>query len=119
MNKKKLPFIQLAVIFGSITLMVLLYSWASSPNTASNSSMMEQSMGNMMKMHLKNVTVADLVKPQNGQIEISQGGNSIAGHHNAQYGFLKTMHYLTTATIVILLPFIIAGTVFLGIIWLK
>jgi len=118
MNKKKLPFIQLAAIFGSITLMVLFYSWGSAPSDSSSSSMMEQSMGDMMKMHLENVTVADLVK-QNEQMEVSQGGDSQASHHEAQYGFLKIMHYLTTATMVILLPFIIAGTVFLGIIWLK
>jgi hypothetical protein len=80
--------------------------------------MMEQSMGSMMQMHLENVTVADLIKP-NEQMNVSQGGDSIAGHHEAEYGFLQIMHFLTTATIVILLPFIIAGTVFLGIIWLK
>lgn len=118
MNKKKLPFIQLAVLFGFITFMVLIYSWKSAPRGTPNSSMMEQSMGDMMKMHLENVTVADLVK-QKEQAEVSQGVDSQASHHEAQYGFLKVMHYLTTATIVILLPFIIAGTVFLAIVWLR
>lgn len=118
MNKKKLPFIQLAAIFGLVTLMTLLYSWGSTPSTSPNGGMMEQSMGDMMEMHLENVTVADLVK-QKEQVEVSQGVDSQASHHETQYGFLKIMHYLTTATIVILLPFIIAGTVFLGIIWLK
>ncbi len=118
MNKKKLPFIQLAAIFGLITLIALFYSWGSSPNTMSSPSMMEQSMGSMMKMHLENVTVAELVK-QKQPVQAAQVGDDAASHHNEQYSFLKIMHFLTTATIVILLPFIIAGAVFLGIIWLR
>lgn len=78
--------------------------------------MMGQSMGNMMaSMHLKNINIRDLFY-QKESMNMMQG---MQPHHNNQSGFLIISHYLTTGTIIILLPFIIAGSVFLAILWIK
>lgn len=117
MVKKKRPFIILATIFGAVSLLTLFFTWGYSSNTTSASSMMGQSMGTMMSsMHSSNITVRDLIIQQE-QLEESSVANSQASHHSSQRGFLQTAHIYTTGTIVILLPFILAGTIFLAIIW--
>jgi hypothetical protein len=123
-DKRKLHFFQLVIIFGAITVLALAYAWGNNRGQLSSTSMMGQSMGNMMRsMHLQNVTMGDLLKRQEQQEQ--QAGGSIpsdgshGSHHNGNEGFLEATHLLTTAAIVVMLPFIIAGTVFLAILWLK
>lgn len=117
LNKKKLHFWQLVLTFGAITVLALAASYGY--NRTQQTNMMGLSMGNMMSsMHLKNITVNDLIRQQE-QVEAATGQDSMASHHNNGNGFLKTIHILTTASIIILLPFIVAGTVFLAIIWIK
>ncbi|MFZ5986452.1 MAG: hypothetical protein ACOYWZ_04910 [Bacillota bacterium] len=120
LDKKKLHFWQLVIIFGALTILSLSVSYGF--GYRKQTSMMNESMGGMMRsMHLRNITIGDLIKQQEhaevvlGQKQ-SQNHNS---HHGQSYSFLRAVHYLTTATIVILLPFITAGTIFLAIIWLK
>ena len=116
LDKKKHHFLQLAVIFGAVTIITLLSVWGYKSNVETGMSIMGKSMGNMMQtMHASNITVGDLYQ-QEEQMETATG---MEGHHNNQDEFLKISHFVTTASIVILLPFIIAGAVFLGIIWLK
>ena len=119
LDKKKQHFFQLVFIFGAITAIALTFAWNNSPRMASNMSMMGQSMGNMMSsMHLNNITIDDLIRQQEN-VETAAADNSHSSHHSENNRFLKTVHILTTGTIIILLPFIIAGTVFLTVIWLK
>lgn len=87
---------------------------------AQSGNMMDQSMGSMMSsMHLQEVTLNDLIR-QEEQVETpAADGDEHSGHHSETGGFLETTNKLTTGTIIILLPFIIAGTVFLAIIWFR
>jgi hypothetical protein len=75
-------------------------------------------MGNMMSsMQLKNVTLNDLL---NGQQQDNMSmGSDMSSHHENGSDFMKVSNELTTGTIVVLLPFIIAGAIFLAIIWIK
>ncbi|MCX7922257.1 MAG: hypothetical protein N3B21_09645 [Clostridia bacterium] len=114
-DKKKHHFLQLAVIFGVITLLTLLYAWGSREGTMSNTGMMGASMGSMMQsMHAKNITISDLIKQQE-QTEMASGG--MLSHHEGGSAGIKLSHYLTTGIIIVLLPFIIAGAIFLGVVW--
>jgi hypothetical protein len=81
-----------------------------------NNGMMNDSMGNMMtSMHLGNVSINGLIYQEESQ-EAATGMNS---HHSAEDSELNRIHYFTTLSIIILLPFIVAGTAFLSIVWLK
>lgn len=116
MVKKKMPFIILSAFFGALSLLIIFFTWGNSHSTTIATSMMTQSMGEMMiDMHVSDVTVRELILQQE-KTEAASATENQASHHS-QGGFLKTAHYLTTGTIVILLPFILAGTVFLAIIW--
>lgn len=116
-DKKKLLFWQLVLIFGAITVLALAASYGY--NRPPQGSMMGASMGSMMgSMHLQSATVRDLFRQQE-QVETTIGQDSMTSHHSQESGLLKATHILTTATIVLLLPFIIAGTVFLAILWIK
>jgi hypothetical protein len=124
-KKNRKPFIKLSIIFGMVILITIFYEWGTNWNKMSQSSMMSQSMGDMMSgMKLKDVTMKDLIRQQEmqqgsqnqqsvSQDQQSQGHNS----HHASNGFMGQLHSVTTRTILILLPFIIAGSVFLAIIW--
>lgn len=115
-DKKKLHFIQLATIFAGITVISLLYNWGFKSNAQDKMmSMMGKSMGSMMSsMHLENITLSELFK-QEEQMEAMTGMSS----HHETGNAIKFTHYITTGTIVILIPFIIAGAAFLAVIWLK
>lgn len=119
MQKNKLPFWQLSTIFIMITLLTLgiSYGYGIEQNTGMMSQMMGSSMGNMMgSMHAQNITIPDLIRQQE-MMEAATGQNQDHASHHEDAGPLKTTHYLTTATIAVLLPLILAGTVFLAIIW--
>ncbi|BCN29572.1 hypothetical protein [Anaeromicropila herbilytica] len=116
MAKKKMPFIKLSIVFIIIIMTSLFYSWGYSKNNQ-ESTMMSKSMGDMMgENHLKNITIRDLLV-QEKKSNIDQSKNSTASHHDSGKGLLKLIHNITTITIVALIPFIIAGTIFLVIIW--
>lgn len=138
LDKKKHHFLQLSVIFGAVVIISLLSSWGYRNNVEASMKMMGQSMGKMMQgMHLQNITVSDLVRQQEmmESASASAAGNGMESHHSgsgsgnagteshqSHHGSnsgMETTHFITTATIVILLPFIIAGAVFLMVVWLK
>lgn len=113
-SKKKLHFLQLTFVFTIITIGTLLFNWSSNANLKNSMSMMGQSMGNMMSsMHLKNAKLSDLVTSK------EQTNTSKNMNNETKEGYLKEIHYITTIIIVVLLPFIIGGTVFLAIVWFR
>lgn len=119
LDKKKHHFLQLAFIFGAITIISLMASWGYRNASDASKEMMGQSMGKMMQgMHLQNITIGDLIRQQESAEAASNTG--MESHHAGSGNTgLETGHFMTTAVIVILLPFIIAGAVFLAIVWLK
>lgn len=119
LDKKKIHFWQLAIIFGSITILALINSYINYQGGQAES--MGDTMAKMMGMHLENVTVSDLISRQE-QVEASAqntDAQDMSSHHSGTNSYTNAVHLLAIATIVILLPFIIAGTVFLAIIWLE
>lgn len=118
LDKKKRNFLILVFIFASITMIKLTYDWQFNSN--SSESMMTDSMGNMMSsMHLQNITMEDLIRQQEQMDNTMTVNDEHSNHHSGGNGFMTAIHKLTTGTIVILLPFIIAGTIFLTIVWFK
>ena len=115
-DKKKQHFISLFLIFGVIVLFTLMNEWSKPQPLEAASSMMNDSMGNMMSsMHLGNVSIDDLLYQEASQEEATESSS----HHSAEDSELNRIHYFTTLSIIILLPFIVAGTTFLSIVWLK
>jgi len=116
-DKKKLHFWRLSLIFGTITILALMVAYGyAGPRKEDH---MGTSMGSMMKeSHLRNASISDLIVQQE-QMEKVTGNDSMASHHAGSGSFLGITHTLTTGTVVILLPFIIAGTVFLAIVWFR
>lgn len=115
-NKKKLHFMQLSVIFLSVTILGLAANWGHIREMRSESEMMGMTMGDMMAvMHGSNVTFADMLWPEESMV--SQV--SMTAHHERGRDFITISHYWSTAMIIILLPFILAGSVFLAVSWLK
>lgn len=116
-NKKKLHFYQLSFIFIAVIVIALLYSWGYQGSSKKSESMMTESMGNMMSsMHLKNIKLSDLFKAESASN--STNSNSTA-HHEGTESFKKDIYYITTAVIIVLIPFIAAGCIFLAIVWIK
>jgi hypothetical protein len=67
-KKNRKPFIKLSIIFGMVILITIFYEWGTNWNKMSQSSMMSQSMGDMMSgMKLKDVTMKDLIRQQEMQ----------------------------------------------------
>jgi len=113
-DEKKLHFLRLSVIFTAITIITLLYNWGHSAGMQTTTNMMGQSMGNMMaSMHLKNIKVSDLFTIEEPK------KSSMNEHHEVKKNYIRNIHYATTITILVLIPFIVAGTAFLVIIWIK
>lgn len=116
MAKKKRPFIRLSIVFLLLILASLFYSWGYHKTGKESSMMMDVSMGDMMgENHLKEITIQDLIV-QEEKSEAIQTEDSMASHHDSG-GLMQSIHKITTITIVALLPFIIAGTIFLVIVW--
>ncbi len=115
MAKKKKHFIQLTIVFVFITMLSLFSRWSNVSPDGMQATMMDSSMGGMMSMHLREATIADLLV-QEEQKEASTGQSSHDSHHGEG---LQKLHYLITATIIILLPLIAAGTVFLAAAWFR
>lgn len=122
MAKKKMPFIRLSIVFIIIIILSILYSWGFHRESSSKSGMMDQSMGEMMGgNHLKEITIRDLIvqeeEKKTEQSEAAHSEDSNSAHHDSGGSLLQTLHRISTITIVVLMPFIIAGTIFLMIIW--
>lgn len=117
MAKKKMPFIRLSIVFIIIIIAAIFYSWGFSKKENESGMMMDQSMGDMMgEMHLKDITIRDLIVRED-QSEMVQTDNNSSEHHDSGGSLLKLIHKITTITIIALIPFILAGTIFLMIVW--
>lgn len=114
--KKKVHFLELAFLFGAITLLSLLSQWGYSRPVETGSDMMSGSMGNMMlSMHGSGATLADLFRQEEAS-DTDVSGGSHQSHHSSR---LSLIHYITTMTVIVLLPLIIAGSLFLAAVWVK
>jgi hypothetical protein len=104
--------------FTGVTLIAL---WLSPQEK--KASMMAESMANMSSMHLKNVTIYDLIGSSDADKSSSVASQSqtdeSSGHHEDETSSVKTMGIITTIIIFALLPLIIFGTIILAIVWIK
>lgn len=117
-GNKKINFWRLAFVFSAITILALVVSYGS--YRGDQSMMMSGTMGDMMQMHLGEVTIQDLITQQEqAEVQYQTQTQDHSSHHGEGNSYIAAVHFLTTATIVLLLPFIVAGSVFLAIIWLK
>lgn len=115
-NKKKLHFYQLTIIFTAISIIALMYNWGNWSKADKSESMMTDTMGKMMKsMHLGSVKMSDLFKSE----AMANNDNNQNSQVQEEGSYIKDLFNLSTIVVVVLIPFIIAGTVFLAIIWLK
>lgn len=119
LDKKKHHYLQLVIVFTAVTIISLMSAWGHRSNTETSmdmmGQMMGQSMGKMMSsMHASNISLSSLFQQQE-KMEMASGMES---HHQAG-NKIKTTHFITTAVIVILLPFVLAGAVFLTVMWIK
>lgn len=119
LDKKKYHFWQLALIFGAITVLALAASYGFARGR--KATMMGQSMGNMMQgMHLRDITIGDLVRRQEmDETAWSTQPQGMESHHQSTGSMLESMHQLTTSVIIVLLPLILGGVIFLAILWTK
>lgn len=110
MNVKK-HFWQLTFGFLLLVMPALISSWSTYQNQdGMMMQMMGQSMGDMMRMmHASNISLADLLTWKN---EMTMPQSALG----ASTG-LMLVHMLTTNIIFLLVPVILAGTVFLLIVW--
>ncbi|MCX7746557.1 MAG: hypothetical protein N2645_06675 [Clostridia bacterium] len=117
-DKKKIHFWRLSFIFLGLTIVTLIILW-STPQY-SKSSMMDGSMGNMMKqMHVSGKTIYDLFGTEKGQNQMRENMKEMHSHHQGQSPVIYKLNFLSTAVIFFLLPFIIGGAVILTIVWIK
>ncbi|QWU15415.1 hypothetical protein SAMN04487895_12420 [Paenibacillus sophorae] len=116
-NKQKRPFWQLSSVFAVIIVLVLAHSWS---NRTENAAQMDASMADMMSNEiLGNTTVPDLFTlGAMDSVEVSSGNGEHSGHHD-QTGTLYAIHLITTALLLFTLPVILAGALFLAIVWPK
>ncbi|SDD66464.1 hypothetical protein [Sporomusa acidovorans] len=110
MNAKK-HFWQLAFGFLLLVVLALMSAWNEQRTQAGMmAQMMGGSMGDMMRMmHASNITLADLLTWKS-EVGMTQGAKQAGS-------FLMWVHTVTTNTIFLLVPVILAGTVFLLIVW--
>jgi hypothetical protein len=113
-DKKKLNFWRLAVLFSGMTITILFLMWSSPYNT--QSAMMNTSMVSMMKdMHISDLSIRDLL--QNPGTQEYQQESDTEEHHKGSP--LYNIGILTTSVVFLLIPFLIGGSVILGIIWIR
>ena len=126
MKKGSEHFYQLLLVFGTIIIFTQFFMWGDIRNrNASKDAMMSGTMGDMMSsMHLKNIGLKDLFKSESENRKVSKSVSKIkendhSSMHGESGGIMKNIHYVTTISIIILLPIIIAGAAFLAIMWIK
>lgn len=111
--KNKRPFWQLSTVFIILILFVLSISYGY--EITENTGMMGKSMAGMKASMIgPNITINDLLKQPESMMNASGQGHS---EHHAELSELQFTHYITTIIIIVLMPLILAGTVFLTIIW--
>jgi hypothetical protein len=116
-KNKKQNFWLLAIVFTGITITALYIE--RNTQRGPDAVMMNQSMGNMMKSeHLRNITMAQLLC--NNPQETMMGNESDhSSHHGEMDQMLSGIHRVTTLLIFTCIPFILGGTAFLFVIWIK
>ncbi|NPV92820.1 MAG: hypothetical protein HPY50_18800 [Firmicutes bacterium] len=113
MAKKKLNFWRLALTFTAVTIAAVL--WVNGPNRGVVSGM-DASMGNMMKKeHALGIRISDLFGPAEESPQMDQ----MHEHHTSQGQLIVSTHVLTTAAVMLMLPLVVAGSVFLAVVWIK
>lgn len=116
-KKQKMPFWQLTAVFTVITVLVVALSWG---NSTENAAQMDASMADMMSNEsLATATIPDLFTYEGMAAVGTEDGSSQHEGHHEQRGKLYTIHIVTTALLLLTMPLIIAGAVFLMIVWPK
>lgn len=111
MRDKKQSFWILLLIFGFFALAGLVGSQSTGQ---SGSGDMGLSMGGMMKKHhVTGLKPSDLLKP----IVEDHGMDEMIGQHELS-PFMGSLAFLTTTTVLILLPILIGGAVLVVILWI-
>lgn len=114
-NKKKLNFWRLSLGFAGLVLISLMFLW-SGPQ-APKAQMMTDSMGKiMLNMHGKDITIYDFFVDT--APEEHQSGEA-DNHHEDASSAKRTVNFLTTAIVFLLLPLILGGSIVLAIAWLR
>lgn len=111
MNRAKIHFWQLTLLFLIPTILTLGSVWSRPQEQSSDmmTQMMGSSMGDMMKMmHASNITVNQLLHWQN-----QEGGMQKL----EKPAYLVMVHRFTTDFVFLLTPVVLCGTVFLLIVW--
>ncbi len=111
-DKRKLNFWRLAVLFTGMTIVILFLLW-SSPYK-SKSTMMNSSMGSMMKeMHLSNFNIYRVLQNPSAQQQVA----TTEQHHENSPAY--KIGIMTSSIVFLLLPLLIGGSIILAIIWIK
>lgn len=121
-DKKKLNFWRLTVIFLGFIAITLASLWLSPQGK--QASMMQESMANMSKMHLENVTIYDLVgssDSDSGSSDSAIQTTSDNDTHQQEDGTtgIQTLGMITTIIIFTLIPLLLCGIIILAIVWIK
>lgn len=120
LDKKKLNFWRLAVIFMGFTIITLTALWLSPQEN--KATMMNESMANMASMHLENITIYDLVGSSDTDVSSSDSATTqtdSSQHHEGETSGVEALGIITTIIIFALLPLLICGTIILAIVWIK
>lgn len=114
MNPAKLHFWQMTAVFVLLVIVTVGLQWYTyqAEEQQMMTQMMGQSMGEMMRMmHASNVTTAQLLTWR------SEKRGSTGSRQTEATELMEWMSGFTTGAIFLLLPFIMAGTAFLLIVW--
>ena len=115
-DKKKLNFWRLFLGFVGLVLITLMFLWSGPKEPKAQ--MMTGSMGDVMRaMHGKDITFYDFFVSADA-IEDHQPAED-ENHHEDASTAARTVNFLTTATVFLLLPFILGGAIALAIVWFK
>lgn len=110
-SKTKANFWLLTIYFAFLLITGILLSWTTATSKGDQpSQMMGGTMGNMMK-HKAPKSLNELFKVE----EFVK--SDMSSHHGGE-SLMSKIHFVTTVTIVTLLPFIFGGVVFLIFQWL-
>jgi hypothetical protein len=116
-DKKKQNFWRLAVIFIGLIVITLSSLWLSPQGK--KAVMMNESMANMAKMHLTDVTIYDLLN--SSEMDMSSGSSLTESTMNSSDDKAETETLGMVSTLIVFgfLPLLIGGIVILGIVWIE
>lgn len=116
-KSKKRSFWLLTIVFAGITMVALQMEWSSFRGP--ESTMMNQSMGNMMRQeHLGNTTLPHLLA-YNAPENMAGQSSGHSNHHGETDRMMFGINRVTTVVIFSLIPLILGGAVMLAVIWIK